>query len=106
MRSAMLKLYYATGTCALATYITLEEAGADYTAERLSFKDNQQNSPDYLKIYPKGRVTALVTDRGELPETPAMLAFLSQIFPKAKLAPLDDPFDFAQVQTNNTFLCS
>ena len=36
----MLKLYYATGTCALATYMTLEEAGADYTAERLSFKDN------------------------------------------------------------------
>ena len=50
----MLKLYYATGTCALATYITLEEAGADYTAERLSFKDNQQNSPDYLAINPKG----------------------------------------------------
>jgi glutathione S-transferase len=102
----MLKLYYATGTCALATYITLEEAGADYTAERLSFKDNQQNSPDYLAINPKGRVPALVTDRGVLTETPAMLAYIAQVFPKAKLAPLDDPFDFAQVQSFNSYLCS
>jgi glutathione S-transferase len=102
----MLKLYYATGTCALATYITLEEAGADYAAERLSFKDNQQNSPDYLAINPKGRVPALVTDRGVLTETPAMLAYLAQVFPKAKLAPLDDPFDFAQVQSFNSYLCS
>ncbi|MEZ0042052.1 glutathione S-transferase [Bradyrhizobium sp. USDA 327] len=102
----MLKLYYATGTCALATYITLEEAGADYAAERLSFKDNQQNSPDYLAINPKGRVPALVTDRGVLTETPAMLAYIAQVFPKAKLAPLDDPFDFAEVQSFNSYLCS
>ena len=102
----MLKLYYATGTCALATYITLEEVGADYTAERLSFKDNQQNSPEYLAINPKGRVPALVTDRGVLTETPAMLAYIAQIFPKAKLAPLDDPFEFAQAQSFNSYLCS
>ena len=102
----MLKLYYATGTCALATYITLEEAGADYTVERLNFKANQQNSPDYLAINPKGRVPALVTDRGVLTETPAMLAYIAQTFPKAKLAPLDDPFAFAQAQSFNSYLCS
>jgi glutathione S-transferase len=102
----MLKLYYATGTCALATYITLEEAGADYTAERLSFKDNQQTSPDYLAINPKGRVPALVTERGVLTETPAILAFVCQSHPEAKLAPLDDPFAFAQVQSFNSYLCS
>src|ERR1700752_3630983 len=106
MRSDMLKLYYATGTCALATYMTLEEAGADYTAERLSFKDNQQNSPDYLAINPKGRGPALVTDGGVLTETPAMLAYIAQTFPKAKLAPLDDPFAFAQVQSFNAYLCA
>ena len=102
----MLKLYYATGTCALATYITLEEAGADYTAERLSFKDNQQNSPDYLAINPKGRVPALVTERGVLTETPAILLYVAQTYPAAKLAPLDDPFTLAQVQAFNSYLCS
>jgi glutathione S-transferase len=102
----MLKLYYAPGTCALASHIALEEAGADYTTERLSFKANQQNSPEYLAINPKGRVPALVTDRGILTETPAMLAFIAQTFPKAKLAPLDDAFAFAQAQAFNSYLCS
>src|SRR5215475_7823405 len=102
----MLKLYYAPGTCALASHITLEEAGADYTTERLSFKANQQNSPEYLAINRKGRVPSLVTDRGILTETPAMLAYIAQTFPKAKLAPVDDAFAFAQVQSFNSYLCA
>jgi glutathione S-transferase len=102
----MLKLYTAPGTCALATNIALAEAGADYTTERLDFKANQQNSPDYLEINPKGRVPSLVTDRGILTETPAMLAYIAQTFPQARLAPLDDAFAFAQVQSINSYLCS
>jgi glutathione S-transferase len=102
----MFKLYYAPGTCALASHIALEEVGAPYSAERLNFKVNQQNSPEYLKINPKGRVPAMVTDRGVLTETPAMLAFIAQSFPQAKLAPLEDPFAFAQVQSINSYLCS
>ena len=102
----MYKLYYATGTCALASHIALEEAGADYSAVRLDFKANQQQSPDYLKVNPKGRVPALVTDKGIITETPAILAFIAQSFPKAKLAPLDDPFAFAQVQSFNSYLCA
>src|SRR5712664_4040884 len=102
----MRKLYYAPGTCPRASHITLEEAGAPYTTERLDFKTNQQNSPQYLAINPKGRVPSLETDRGILTETPAMLAFIAQSFPQAKLAPLDDAFAFAQVQAFNSYLCS
>jgi glutathione S-transferase len=102
----MFKLYYTPGTCALASHITLEEAGAPYTAERVDLKGNQQNSPEYLAINPKGRVPAMVTDRGILTETPAVLAFIAQSFPQAKLAPLDDSFAFAQVQAFNSYMCS
>ena len=102
----MFKLYFAPGTCALASHIALAEAGAPYTTVKLDFKANQQNSPEYLAINPKGRVPALVTDRGILTETPAMLAFIAQSFPQAKLAPLDDPFEFAKVQAFNSYLCS
>jgi glutathione S-transferase len=102
----MYKFYYAPGTCALASHIVLEEVGAPYEAERLNFKANQQNSPDYLAINPKGRVPTLVTDRGVLTETPAILAFLAQAFPQAKLAPLADAFAFAEVQAFNSYLCS
>ena len=101
----MFKLYYAPGTCALASHIALEEAGASYTTERLDFKSNQQSSPEYLKLNPKGRVPTLVTDHGILTETPATLAFIAQSFPKAKLAPAD-AFAFAQVQSFNSYLCS
>ncbi|WP_316200723.1 MULTISPECIES: glutathione S-transferase family protein [unclassified Bradyrhizobium] len=102
----MLKLYVAPGTCALASHIALAETGADYVAEKLSFKTNQQNSPDYLAINPKGRVPALVTEQGVLTETPAMLAYVAQRFPEARLAPLDDVFAFAEVQSFNSYLCS
>ena len=102
----MMKLYYALGTCARASHIALEEAGAEYSTVRINFATHEQASPEYLAINPKGRVPSLVTDQGILTETPAMLAFIAQSFPKAKLAPLDDPFRFAEVQAFNSYLCS
>jgi glutathione S-transferase len=102
----MIKLYYAPDTCSLASHIVLEEVGAEYELARISFARNEQRSPDYLAINPKGRVPAMVTERGVLTETPAMLVFIAQTFPHARLAPLDDPFVFAQVQAFNSFLCS
>ena len=102
----MLKLYYAAHTCSLATHIVLEEVGADYSTVRVDFATEQQKSPDYLKVNPKARVPALVTDRGILTETPAMLVYVAQRFPAARLALMDDPFAFAQVQSFNSYLCS
>ena len=102
----MIKLYYAAHTCSLASHIALEDAGAEYTLIRISFADQEQSSPGYLAVNPKGRVPALVSDQGVLTETPAMLAFIAQRFPKAALAPLDDPFAFAQAQSFNSYLCS
>jgi glutathione S-transferase len=102
----VLKLYYAADTCSLATHIVLEEAGADYSTVRIDFATSQQRSPDYLAVNPKGRVPALVTDRGILTETPAMLVFVAQSFPAARLAPVDDAFAFAEIQAFNSYLCS
>ena len=102
----MIRLYYAPHTCALASHIALEEAGAEYSTVRISFADEEQRKPEYLAINPKGRVPALVTERGILTETPAMLVFIAQSFPRARLAPLDDPFVFAEVQAFNSYLCS
>ena len=102
----MLKLYFAPHTCALATHIALIDAGADYQLSSIDFATAQQRSPDYLAINPKGRVPALVTDRGVLTETPAMLAFVAQSFPGKRLAPLDDAFALAEVQAFNSYLCS
>src|SRR6187402_3887423 len=102
----MLKLFWAPGTCALASYIALEEAGAQFEPVKLDFTKGDQRKPEYLKINPKGRVPALVTDRGILTETPAMLVYVAQSFPAAGLAPMDDPFLFAEIQSFNSYLCS
>jgi glutathione S-transferase len=102
----MLKLFYAAHTCSLATHIVLEEVGADYSTARIDFAKTQQRSPEYLKINPRGRVPALVTDRGILTETPAMLVYVAQRFPAAGLASIDDPFAFAEMQAFNSYLCS
>ena len=102
----MLKLYYSTGSCALAAHIALEEANADYEAIRISLKDGDQRKPEYLAMNPKGRVPVLITDRGVLTENVAILAFIAQSHPQANLAPLDDPFGFAKVQAFNSYLSS
>lgn len=102
----MLTLFTAPGTCGRATHIALHEAGADYQLRRVDLAGGEQRSESYLAINPKGRVPALATERGILTETPAMLAFVAQSYPDAGLAPLDDPFAFAQVQAFMNYLCS
>jgi glutathione S-transferase len=102
----MLKLFYAPGTCALASHIALECAGAGYEAVRIDFGKQEQRSPEYLGINPKGRVPALLTDRGVITETPAVLQYIAQTHPQAKLAPLDDPYLLGKVNEFNSYLCS
>jgi len=102
----MLKFYYAPNSCALASHIALEEAGAVYEAVRLDFSTNEQRQPAYTAINPKARVPALATDRGVLTETPAILTFIAQTHPEASLAPFDDPFAFAEVQAFGAYLCA
>jgi glutathione S-transferase len=101
-----MKLFYAPGTCALASHIALEDAGANYEVVRVDLAGGEQRKPEYLKVNPKGRVPALVTDRGILTENPAILAFVAQTHPAKNLAPLNDPFAFAQAQSFNAYLCA
>jgi glutathione S-transferase len=102
----MFTLYFAPHTCALASHVALIEAGADYALQRIDFARTEQRDAKYLAVNPKGRVPAMATPRGILTETPAMLAFIAQSFPAARLAPLDDAFAFAEVQALNSFICS
>ncbi len=99
-------LYYAPGTCAQAVRIALEEAQAPHALVRVDFASQQQRTPEYLAVNPKGRVPALVTAQGTLTETPALLLYVAQCFPQARLAPLDDPFALARMQELHSYLAS
>lgn len=101
----MIKLFYSQGSCSLAPHIALEEAGADYEAVDTDVRKGANRTPEYLALNPKGRVPALLTDQGVLTENVAILAWIAQAFPAAKLAPTD-PWGFAQAQAFNAYLAS
>lgn len=98
--------YYAPKSVALACHIALEESGLAYKSQEVKFSANEQRSPEYLQLNPKGRVPALVTDDGVITETPAILAYIAQLCPTTDLAPTGDSFLFAKCQEFNLYLCS
>lgn len=102
----MLTLFYAPGSCSRASHIALREAGAEFELHQVDFAAAEQRTPAYRKLNPKGRVPALQTERGVLTETPAILAFVAQRYPDARLAPLADAFEFGRLQSFTSYLCS
>jgi glutathione S-transferase len=102
----MITLFHAPGTCSLASLITLKEAGIEHQVHFVDFKSGEQLTTEFLAVNPKGRVPALKSAAGVITETPAILIYLAQIAPQAGLAPLDDPFALAELQSFNSYLCS
>jgi len=102
----MLTLFTSPGSCARASHIALEESGLAFDIRRVDFAAQEQQSAGFLQINPKGRVPALVTDRGTLTESPAILGYIAQSAPDAALAPLGDAFALAQLQAFLAYISS
>jgi glutathione S-transferase len=102
----MYQFFYFPNSCSLASHIALEQAGADYEAIRVNLATNEQRDDKYLSLNPKGRVPLLATPEGLLSENPAILLYISQVFPDSNLAPLENPFLLAQVNSFNAYLSS
>jgi len=100
----MLKFFQSPDSCARAVHIALEEAGAAYENVRMSLPEGDQRKPDYLAINPKGRVPALVTEKGVLTETPAILVYIAQLFPHSPIALPSDPFTLAEILSFNSYI--
>ena len=76
-----MKLYYAPGTCALACWIALEWAGADYEAVRADYK-----SEEYQRINPLGAVPALdIGGKRAMTQAPAILQYIADTHPESRL---------------------
>lgn len=76
-----MKLHYAPGTCALACWIALEWAGADYTVEKADYA-----SAAYRKINPLGTVPALdIGGPRAMTQAGAILQYIAESHPDAKL---------------------
>jgi glutathione S-transferase len=82
-----LTLHFAPDSCARVPLIALEEIGQPYALETVAFMKGQHRSAEYLRLNPKGKVPTLVVDNEPLTENVAILTFLSERFPEAKLLP-------------------
>jgi hypothetical protein len=67
-----LTLYYAPVSCSLVTYITLTEAGANFSVRPLNFGRGEHYNPEFLRINPRHRVPVLLIDDQPLLETLAI----------------------------------
>ena len=83
----MYTLYYAPGTASMVVHLALLEIGAPHRLVRLDFSKDEQRSPDYLRLNPRGQVPTLVIDGEPYFESAALLMILAERHPEAKLAP-------------------
>ena len=78
-----MKLYTKPGACSLADHITLEWAGAHYEAEIVDAAT--MKSPAFLALNPAGAVPVLVVDGWALTQNAAILHYIADTFPDARL---------------------
>jgi glutathione S-transferase len=82
-----LKLYFAPDSCARVPLIALEEIGCPYELEVIAFMKAQHRSAEYLALNPKGKIPTLVIEGSPLTENVAILSWLADHFPEARLLP-------------------
>lgn len=86
-----MQLYFAPLACSMATRISLYEAGAAATFTEVDTKTKRTlDGQDYRQVNPLGLVPAIRTDDGViLTENAAVLQYVADEYPQAKLAPAD-----------------
>ncbi len=82
-----LTLFVAPNTCARVPTIALEEIGVPFETSLIRTAANQQKSPEFLKVNPKGKVPTLLIDGEPLTENVAILSWLNVSYPDANLLP-------------------
>ena len=78
-----LRLYYYPGACSLADHIVLEWIGASYDLVEMS--RTSVKSPEYLALNPAGNVPLLQDGDFLLTENVAILVYLAERHPEARL---------------------
>jgi glutathione S-transferase len=101
-----MKLYFAPGACSLSPHIVLLESGQKFEAEKVDLGSKKTASgQDFNAINPKGYVPALVMDDGAvLTEGPAIVQYIADKAPNAKLAPANGSLERYRLQETLNFI--
>lgn len=103
-----MKLYYAPGACSLAPHIVLNELGVPFETEAVNLKVHKlSDGSDFYTVNPKGYVPVLGLDDGQaLTEIAAILQYLGDLKPEAKLIPAAGTMERYRVIEWLTFISS
>jgi glutathione S-transferase len=90
--SEQIVFYHNPRSRAAMVHFMLEEVGADYRIVPIDFEKREHKTPDFLALNPMGKLPTIVHKGVVVTETPAIIAYLADIFPQANLAPpIGDP---------------
>jgi glutathione S-transferase len=94
-----MKLFYMKGACSLASYISLIEAGAKFEGVEVDHATHRARDGENLNVVNgKGYVPVLRLDSGAvLTENVAVLSYIGDLNPGAKLAPPEGTFERYQL---------
>ena len=81
------KLYYAQHSAAMGVRTILEEIGVKYELLSATIDRSQPEDPELLKHNPNGWIPVLLWEHGSFYECGAIVTFLCDRHPEAKLAP-------------------
>jgi len=82
-----LKLYYGPGACSFVPHAMLEAAGATFEPVAVKLHKNEQKSPEYLAINPRGQVPVLVDGDEVITQIMAIIAYIDAKFPESQFIP-------------------
>jgi glutathione S-transferase len=82
-----LKLYFAPGACSFVPHSMLELSGIEFEPTSVKLHKNEQRSPEYLTINPRGQVPVLVDDGQVITQIVAILLHLDARLPQAGILP-------------------
>lgn len=101
-----MKLFFTPGACSLSPHIVLREANLPFDLVQVDLRAKKTKSgDDFSKINPKGYVPALQLDDGSLlTEGPAMVQYLADKAPSAKLAPANGTMERYRLQEQLNFI--
>ena len=68
----------------------LEESGAPYRIVPIDLEKGEHKAPSFVALNPMGKLPTIVHRGVVVTETPAIIAYLADAFPAAKLAPSPD----------------
>lgn len=80
--------HFAPQTCARVALTALEEIGLPFETRLIAFLAGEHRQPEFLAINPSGKVPALQASGGVVVQNGAILNFLAEAYPEARLLPV------------------